>query len=229
MSHVPYMNGSCHTFEWVMSQNMNESCPTYEWLMSHIRMSHGTCEWLSHGTHMNESCQTWMSYVTHMNMPTPTRTCRGQGTHQHAPLRIPALVSSSWVSHVTHMTISCHTPLMERSQVFTYVWRDVFMCVTWHIPAHITHEEEWYIHVCDIKKKNHVTHLTVRAPIGLENKWELNWTEHMNISCRTYVNTNTHLLSTRNTRTGPSSDSCSRSSSKPRATMTAVPPFKRPT
>ena len=71
----PYMwdvNGSCHTYEWVMSHiwirhvtPKDEVCHTYEWVMSHIRMSHVT--------HMNESCHTcewvmshiWTSHVTH--------------------------------------------------------------------------------------------------------------------------------------------------------------------
>ena len=73
MSHVTYMNESCHTYEWVMWHiwmshvtHMKESCHTYEWVVLHI--------WMSHVTHMNESCHTyawgqwhiWMSHVTHI-------------------------------------------------------------------------------------------------------------------------------------------------------------------
>ena len=62
LSHVPCVNESCHTYEWVMSHiwmshvtHMNESCHTYEWVMSHIWMSHVPC--------VNESCHTyeWVS------------------------------------------------------------------------------------------------------------------------------------------------------------------------
>jgi len=63
-SHIclSHMNGSCHTYEWVMSHiwmshvtHMYESRHTYVWVTSHI--------WMSHVTHMNESCHTddWVS------------------------------------------------------------------------------------------------------------------------------------------------------------------------
>jgi len=58
MSHVTHMNGSCHTYEWVMSHiwmshvtHMNVSYHTYKWVMSHI--------WMSHVTHMTLN-ETWM-------------------------------------------------------------------------------------------------------------------------------------------------------------------------
>ena len=46
MRHVTHMNGSCHTYEWVMLHtrtgvtNKTASCHTYEWVMSHIWMRH---------------------------------------------------------------------------------------------------------------------------------------------------------------------------------------------
>jgi len=66
MSHVPHVNESCHTCEW---------------LMSHIWLSHFTHEWhvwISHVTHMNESrhthkwvmSHTWASHVSHMSCHT---------------------------------------------------------------------------------------------------------------------------------------------------------------
>jgi len=48
MSHVTYMNESCHTYEWVMSQNV--SCHACQYIMSRM--------WMSHVTYMNESCDT---------------------------------------------------------------------------------------------------------------------------------------------------------------------------
>jgi len=119
MSHVPHMNKSCHTFQWVMSHismshvtHINESCHTYEWVMSHT--------WLSHVTHMNESCHTyewvmshmWMSHVTHIN-----ESCH---TYEW-------VVSHLWMSHVTHINESCHT----YEWVMSHIWM-----------SHVTHMNE---------------------------------------------------------------------------------------
>ena len=74
MSHVAHVNGSCHSYEWLILRiwmahvtHMNKSCFTYECGMSHI--------WMSLVTHVNESCHTckwglshiWMGLVTRMN------------------------------------------------------------------------------------------------------------------------------------------------------------------
>ena len=74
LSHGTYMNGSRHTYDWVMSHiwvsqvtHMNELCHTYASVMSHV--------WMSHITRMNNSCHTsewvmshvWMRHVTHIN------------------------------------------------------------------------------------------------------------------------------------------------------------------
>jgi len=60
MSHVTFMNESCHTYhthEWVMAHtwvshgtHMSESWHTHEWVMAHT--------WVSHGTHMSGSWHT---------------------------------------------------------------------------------------------------------------------------------------------------------------------------
>jgi len=61
------MNGSWHTYEWIMSHiwmshvtHMNESCRTYEWVMLHI--------WMRHVTHMSESCHTCVPWPIHLAM-----------------------------------------------------------------------------------------------------------------------------------------------------------------
>jgi len=62
------MNGSCDTYEWVMSNvwmgrvtHMNEPCHTYEWCMSHMWVSHVTY-YECHFTRTNESCDTCATY-----------------------------------------------------------------------------------------------------------------------------------------------------------------------
>jgi len=67
MSHVAFINESCHTVssvtQWVMSDiwmshvsHMNKSGPTYKWVMSYISMSH--VAHMKHATHMKE--QRWV-------------------------------------------------------------------------------------------------------------------------------------------------------------------------
>ena len=90
MSHVTHMNGSCHTYECVMSHiwmrhvtrtneschcmshvtHMNESCHTYEWVMSHIWMRHTYGCIMSHismrhVSHMNQSLCDMTHYLWH--------------------------------------------------------------------------------------------------------------------------------------------------------------------
>ena len=96
------MNGSCHTYEWVMS-HMNGSCHTYEWVMSHMN---GSCHiWKGHVTHM---AHVRMIYITHMNESFHTyewvmsRMWMGHVTHMNESCH-------TWMSHVTHTNQSCHT------------------------------------------------------------------------------------------------------------------------
>ena len=67
MSHVTHMNGSCHTYEWVML-HIRMSHVTYEWVMPHIR--------ISHETHTNESCHADMSWTSHVN-------CKNESCYVH--------------------------------------------------------------------------------------------------------------------------------------------------
>jgi len=83
---MEHMNVSCHTYEWVMSNNINKSCRICGWVMTHVWMSHDTSEWImshirmSHVLHVNESRHTYEWVMSHM-----------------------------WMSHATHMNESCHT------------------------------------------------------------------------------------------------------------------------
>ena len=99
-SHVPHMNESCPTYEWVMSHiqmshiphlfvaegkhrhilsRMNESCPLW---MSHVPQIIGTNGKLRpRVSHMNESCPTWTRHLLHMNESRPS----GNGGWRQAP------------------------------------------------------------------------------------------------------------------------------------------------
>ena len=111
MSHVPHIDGSCPTCEWVRSHMlmghvtlMNESCPTYEcvalmneschtywWVMSHM--------WKSHAPRMHESYHTHEWVMSHMWM--------GRVTHMSTTYE--SYVSHIWVRQFTHIDESCHT------------------------------------------------------------------------------------------------------------------------
>ena len=103
MGHVPHMNESCYTYEWVMLHiwmshvtHRNESCRSYEWVMSHI------C--ISQITYINKPCYTYEWATSHLWV-----------THG-------SVTSHIWTSHVTHMNESCHT----------YEWVcDLCMCLHW--------------------------------------------------------------------------------------------------
>jgi len=111
MSHMTYMNESCHASEWVMSHiwmilvthrmryvtQMNESCHishirhmqesrhAFDWVMSHILMSHVI--------NMDESCQTNDQYdwvILHIR-------------------RYEYGIPHNWRSHVTHLRESWYT------------------------------------------------------------------------------------------------------------------------
>ena len=126
MSHVTYMNESCHTcgrswfLVWLPSSStfhgtlrftrthMNESRHTYEWVTSHI--------WMRHVAHMNESHHTYewdtshtYEWVTsHIWMSHVTRTNESRHTYEW-------VTSHTWMSHVTHANESRHThALMSR-------------------------------------------------------------------------------------------------------------------
>ena len=86
MSHVTYMNESCHIYEWVMSHiwmshvpQMNESCPTYEWVMSHMYRC-GVCH--SHQRQRSAFRESYEYVMSHMQM-------------SHVP--------HIWMSHVPHI------------------------------------------------------------------------------------------------------------------------------
>ena len=91
MSHDTHMNGSCHTYEWVMS---------------HV--------WMSHVAHMNESCRTgcyWMRYgniYVYIICVCPARFHESWHSYEW-------VMSHVWMSHVTRMNEMSHVAHMNES------------------------------------------------------------------------------------------------------------------
>ena len=149
------MNGSCHTYEWVISHvwmshvtRMNGSCHTYEWDMSHVCMSHvtrsesvmsHTC--VIHVARMHESCHTyewvmshlWMSHVTRVNKSCHTYECESCHTYKWVMSHIRTSRVTMWISQIkrwrTYEWIMLHTSIDSRN---------TSKCVMSHIRMRIT-------------------------------------------------------------------------------------------
>jgi len=144
MSHVTFMNESCHayewvTYEWVMSHfcPMNASCHADEWVMSHVSMRHVSLiheSWYSHEcvtshvslghiTQTNESCHTYFGHFELFVLQTTPRTSR-------------------WVmSHMPRMNESRHANLRHLEHLFyeekpTHVNASRQPCLVWL--SHVT-------------------------------------------------------------------------------------------
>jgi len=129
MSHVPRMNESCPTHEWLMGlpewkghdRNMNEAyhtrgCALSSMLVSHvphINESRLVCEWVM--SHI------WMSHIPRMKESCPKYKC---------------VMSQIWMRHVPHMN--------EAHPSMTPQWHDLFICVPWLI--HMCVMTHSYIH-----------------------------------------------------------------------------------
>jgi len=141
MSHVTYVNESCHKYEWVMS-HINESCHTHEWFMSHQNESCHRYECVM--SHTNESCHMWMGHVTYeWVMP----HIEGVISHMNESCHM-------WMSNVTyewvtsHMNKSCHVWMSH----VPYAWVMSFdsptgdtrwatyVCCRTHWMSHVTYE-----------------------------------------------------------------------------------------
>jgi len=171
MSHVPHLNethgrGKYGNFDWNVTYvdesyhtHMNLSCHLYKCVKSHICMRRLT--------YRNESChsydwvmsQIWMSHVTHMN-----ESCHGI-----------VYFSYIWTSRVMAHIVHAHSHrwwVYMCDMTHSYVWRDLFICVTWHIC------------MCDVTHSNmSKPHLYVTSHIEMlkathSHRW-WGWTSHV--------------------------------------------------
>jgi len=137
MSHVPYMNESWHTYEWVKLNiwtgqkysRISNFAPAR--VMSHV--------WMSHVTHMNESCHTYKCVMSHVWMSHVTRINESYYTYERVNNTDRSLASYMWPifvffskicsfnpkkysrSHVTHVNQSTVlTDLWERASVTNF-------------------------------------------------------------------------------------------------------------
>ena len=125
MSHVTYMNESCHVQEWVMSHTgmsqvtcRNESCHLHEWVMSHTQMSHVTytnesyhiydwvmsLEWVTSHYVWYDCHVSWMIHVTVSRMSNITHEACLFNESYHT-----CVMSLQWViSHMSHVSSISH-------------------------------------------------------------------------------------------------------------------------
>jgi len=121
MRHVTHINGSCYTYDSVMSQ-MRLSHVTYEWVIAHIIESwHIWIIAYARGiSRMNESCHVCMSHVTYKRVD---ESCH------------------VWMSHITYERVMSHGWVMSRMIERRYVrwWSNPTLdCWVWM--RHVTYE-----------------------------------------------------------------------------------------
>jgi len=106
--HVPHINESCPSYQWVMSHvSMSnvphtvwyKTCPTYQWIMSLISMSHVP--------RINESWPTYQWVLSHISMNHVPRTNESCPTNQW-------VMSHTSMSHVPRRNAPCPTSWMKR-------------------------------------------------------------------------------------------------------------------
>jgi len=114
MSHVTYMNESCHKY-------INESCHISEWVMPHI--------WMNHATYMNETCHIHQCVMPHTY----------NATHGHA---YECVMVHIWMhSNMLHGSLQCATGIHMCDM--SHVWQ-TFVCVTCQMSdmSHVAHLNE---------------------------------------------------------------------------------------
>jgi len=129
MSHVAYMNESCHIHEWVMSHIHARVIVTYTWkcnvtffLFFFLSRMYG---WVM--SHMHE----WVMSCTHRRQEKQRKTV-GVWRQFRLTARKLRKVSLRWRIYTCDRTHS-------------YVWHDSIMCVTWLIhTCDMTHPYMWH-------------------------------------------------------------------------------------
>jgi len=146
VSHIPHIDESCHTHEWVYI--MSESYTTYRWVMSHTWMS------LYHIMgHDSFVCVTWridMWYMTHSydlhvlwgaHPPeNPSLIYIILWGMTHLWLGHDSFVCGTWLIHMTFLHDERHIHLKARrmhewswDMTLQYEGHDSFICGTWLI------------------------------------------------------------------------------------------------
>jgi len=186
MSHVTHMNGSCHTYGWVMSHiwrshftHMNESCHTYKWVMSHI--------WVSHVTQMIESCllvltsnsaKTW--HVSCMARH-GTQTNKSRHTYKCGMARHHSHISTSHVTHTheLHHTYACvmarhHTRISTSHELASSIEvRHTYAHIQMRHGTQWTHSNESW-HTYEHIQTSHGTHMNTSKQVMAHT-----WMSHM--------------------------------------------------
>ena len=154
MSHVTYMNESCHTYELRANllsvlmlgsssiTHMNESRHAYEWVMSHIWTSHVTHERVTWLIHLF-LCWCWVLHLSH----TRWLICMCDMTHSY--VWHDSFICVTWLIHMCDMTHLSRTWTCDMTHPsITHIWiRDEEPSVmnesrvTWLI--HLSHTYEW--------------------------------------------------------------------------------------
>jgi len=183
MSHVTYMNDSCHTHIW-----MSHVTLTYEGGMSHLNMNE-SCHTVSLHQNllplsylhriMNESCHTYEGVMSHLHVNESRHTYiwRKHVTLIYAwvmshtdcaPISTPVVLFAShyewvtshgWMSHFTHMNES----RLTYKWVMSHIWL-----------SHVTLTYEWVMSHLHMNESCHTY------------EWVMSHL-HMNESCHTYI------------------------------------------
>jgi len=184
MSHVTYMNESCHTYELRANllsvlmlgsssiTHMNESRHAYEWVMSHI--------WTSHVTHERV---TWLIHLFSVLM-LGSSSITYKMTHLY--VWHDSFICVTWLIHMCDMT---HSHVWHDSSItHMNVWHDssihhTHMNQRWRTQCH-----EWV--TCDMTHSS-ITHIWMRdeePSIMNESCLTYEWvTSHMNVRHDSFI------------------------------------------
>jgi len=133
MSHVAWMNGTCHIWEWGMSRvwsgRVTHRCYGYvhsnvQWVMAHI--------WILHVMCMNEACHVYelvMSYIGAGRAV--TSRCTGYyGRWRHVEWSVRShIYIFIWVHIYIYIYICVNIHILVYICIYTYSCICVFMCI----------------------------------------------------------------------------------------------------
>ena len=125
MNLVIHLNGSCHTYEWVMSRTYDAS------ITSHVWMCHLSYEWDT--THTYECATSYMNETWHTRMIVPPLIWMRHDTHIwmcHLPCEWDTThtyeCATSYMNETWHTHMNAPLPILMRLD--THIW----MNAPWH-------------------------------------------------------------------------------------------------